>query len=143
MNVLSYSVICSEFDFFSSMSVVYNVSCVGISLLPTTEYCGCSCSMVLLVLTDIYFMVGMLLGSSGGGGYIIYGMGWGCVSEGALFGYILLLWVCFITGSNIGLCMSVKVLFICNFCLLKLCLWKCSSVFSNWPFFLMCRISNA
>jgi hypothetical protein len=58
------------------------------------------------------------------------------------FGYVLLWWLYFITRSNIKLCMSVKVSFICIFCLLKLCMWKRSSVFSNWPFFSMCSISN-
>jgi hypothetical protein len=32
------------------MYVVYVVSCVGISLIPATGHCGCSCPMALLVL---------------------------------------------------------------------------------------------
>jgi hypothetical protein len=45
----------------------------------------------------------------------------------------------FIIMSNMELCVSVKVSFICNLCLFKLYVWNRSSVFSDWPFFLMCR----
>jgi hypothetical protein len=34
---------------------------------------------------------------------------------GVLFGYVLLRYVCFNTRSNIGLCMPVKLSFICSF----------------------------
>jgi hypothetical protein len=40
------------------------------------------------------------------------------------------------------LCVFVKVSFICNPCLLKLCMWNRSRVFSDWPFFSMCSISK-
>lgn len=44
------------------------------------------------------------------GSYDIQGGSW----EG-LFGYMLSCWVCFITKSNIGLSMSVKISFIFSF----------------------------
>jgi hypothetical protein len=44
--------------------------------------------------------------------------------------------------SNMGLCVSVKLSFICNSCLHKLHIWNHSSVFSDWPFFLMCSVSD-
>jgi hypothetical protein len=42
----------------------------------------------------------------------------------------------------VGLCVSVKISFICNLCLLKLYIWNRSSVFSDWPFVSVCNISN-
>jgi hypothetical protein len=63
---------------------------------------------------------------SGGGGCFIYYYN----------GYVFIIW------SNMGLCVSVRVSFICNLCLLKLYMWNHSSVFSNCPFFSMCRISS-
>jgi hypothetical protein len=48
----------------------------------------------------------------------------------------------FIIMLNMGLFVSVKVSFICNFCLLKLYMWNRSSVLSNWPFFSICNISS-
>jgi hypothetical protein len=44
--------------------------------------------------------------------------------------------------SNIGLCLSAKVSFICNPCLLELYMRSRSIVFSDWPFFSMCNISS-
>jgi hypothetical protein len=41
----------------------------------------------------------------------------------------------FIIMLNMALYISVKVSFICNLCLHKLCMWNCSSVFSDWPSF--------
>lgn len=41
-----------------------------------------------------------------------------------------------------GLCVSAKVSFICNLCLFKLHVWNHSSVFSDWPFFSLCSVSN-
>jgi hypothetical protein len=49
----------------------------------------------------------------------------------------------FIIRPNKGLCISAKASFFCNLCILKLCIWNSSSVFSDWPFFSMCGISNA
>jgi hypothetical protein len=65
-----------------------------------------------------------------------------CLGRVVLFGYVLLWWIYFITRPNIGLYMYVKVPFFCSFCLLELYMWNRSSVFSNWPFFSVCSISN-
>jgi hypothetical protein len=48
----------------------------------------------------------------------------------------------FIIKSDIVLRVSANVLFICNLRLLKLHMWSLSSVFSDWPFFSTCSISN-
>jgi hypothetical protein len=53
-------------------------------------------------------------------------------------------WMCiivmsiFFMKSNIGLCISTKVSFICSFCLLRSYMWKRSSVLINWSFFFVC-----
>jgi ABC-type sugar transport system permease subunit len=47
----------------------------------------------------------------------------------------------FIIRLNMGLCVSEKVSFICNLCLLKLCMWNCSSLFSDLALFSVCSIS--
>lgn len=72
-------------------------------------------------------MVGMLLVSCDDqGGKWLCLIGGGCrgVFGGRiLFRYVLLWWVCFITRSNIGLCMSARlysfVVFICLDCICK------------------------
>jgi hypothetical protein len=56
--------------------------------------------------------------------------------------YLLSLWVCFIIRSNMGLCVSAEVSYICNLCLLKLCMYNRSGVFSDWSFFSICSISS-
>jgi hypothetical protein len=76
----------------------------------------------------------------GGSGYIFTGAVVG-VYLGVCFvyyydGYVL------IVRSNMGLCMSTEVSFICNLCLLDLCMWHRSIVFSDWPFFSIFNISN-
>jgi hypothetical protein len=43
--LITFCVVCSCGG--TVVYVVYVVSSVGISLFPTIEYCGCSCSMVL------------------------------------------------------------------------------------------------
>jgi hypothetical protein len=43
--------------------------------------------------------------------------------------------VVFMFKSNVGLCVSVYVSFVCSFCLLRLCVWKRSRVFNRGPFF--------
>jgi hypothetical protein len=57
----------------------------------------------------------------GGGGYILVGMVVG-VYLGVYFVFMM---------TNMGLCVSVKVSFICNLCLLKLYMWNHSSVVSD------------
>jgi hypothetical protein len=56
VNMFYCSVNCSKFDVFIYVHVECVVSSLGditSSLLPTIEYCGCACSMVVLVLTDV------------------------------------------------------------------------------------------
>jgi hypothetical protein len=54
---------------------------------------------------------------------------------------LLLCWICFIIRSNMGLYVSVCVSFICSFCVLGICMWKRSDVFSKEPFFSMWSMS--
>jgi hypothetical protein len=50
-------------------------------------------------------------------------------------------WCVLIIKSNIGLCVSAKVSFVCCFCLLRY-MYTRSSLFSYWPFISMWGISN-
>jgi hypothetical protein len=67
----------------------------------------------------------------GKGRWLYFGRGGGGLYFGVCFIYYYYGYV-FIILSNIGLCVSVKVSFICNICLLKLYMWNRSSVFSDW-----------
>jgi hypothetical protein len=58
----------------------------------------------------------------------------GGVGEGGLMSVLLLRGTCLIR-SDMGLCRSVLVSFICIFRVLRLCTWKCCNVFSKGPFF--------
>jgi hypothetical protein len=51
-------------------------------------------------------------------------------------------WELFISMSDVGLRIFVKVSFICSFLLLKLYMWKCSRVLNKWPFLFICNIST-
>jgi hypothetical protein len=72
-----------------------------------------------------------------------------CSRKGVVGVYLRVCFIYYYDGyifsirSNMGLCISAKVSFICNLCLLKLYMWNCSSVLSDWPFFSVCSISNA
>jgi hypothetical protein len=69
-------------------------------------------------------------GGSRGGLHVGAGVGWGvCMGEG--FSQCILYWGLFINRSNMGLCKSVKVSFICSFLLLKLYMWKRSKALSK------------
>jgi hypothetical protein len=48
----------------------------------------------------------------------------------------------FIMRANMGLCISAKLSFICNTCLLKLYIQKCSSIFNDCLFFSLGMNSN-
>jgi hypothetical protein len=69
----------------------------------------------------------------GGVGWLSLGGGGG---EGELMCDLLLCGICFMTGSNMGLCISVFVLsFICSFCELRLFMRKHFHVCNRGPFY--------
>jgi hypothetical protein len=109
----------------SLCGVVFVVSCVGIALLPTIGYGSVSTNLCLMswwvcCLGHVMFKWEVVILDGGARVRVFY-----------LDIYYYGGWICFITRSNIGLCMSVKVSFICSFCLLESYMWNRLSVFSN------------
>jgi hypothetical protein len=84
--------------------------------------------------------IGYVVFVGGGGGYILIGVVLG-VCLGVYFIYYYNGYI-FIIRLNMELCVSAKVSFASDLCLLKLYVWNRSSVFSDWPLFCMCSISN-
>jgi hypothetical protein len=85
-------------------------------------------------------LVGVEVGSRGGN--MLGGWGFdGVLYRGEGFCECVLYWGSFINKSNIGLCKSAKVSFICSFLLLNSYMWKRSRVLSKWPFSCISNIS--